>query len=271
MTLGNNNMNNTSSSSWVKRFGIVVCWVIGVFCCGYGAYFGAVISGMRDGPQGLGTILFFLSGCLVGAIVITVVFITLSTKGKSYASYGLSAIIVPVVAVIISAVVIPIMSYVDSKGSERRQEISEASKNKYDLLYLQIQKNPEIAIQENWGDGNYEHALVFEASWADDNVPYTLDQLKRIYAGNPRAYNIFHHPSCTTDFLASHFASAYDDAFSISQSKLTAIVSNPKTPRELILKVANSRELGVGCVYPARRTLEMLDKKQAQQGAASDR
>ena len=264
LTLGKK-MNTSSSSSFGKQFAILVGWIAGSFICGLAACFGASISGLEVGPQGLGMVLYFFYGVIGGAVLIPVISLILSARGKSESSFFGAFMISPVTVLLIGAVSIPILKSVDGISWKSRQEFREESKQKYDKLYIELEHNPEIAIEENWGKGDYEHALVFEASWADENIPYTENQLGRIYASNPKAYNVFYHPACSPEFLASHFHSAYHGNSVINDSTLEAIAGNPKTPRKLLEKIAATKRYGA--TRQAKRMLEYLDKQQAEQVA----
>ena len=127
-------MNTASSSSCIQNLGVGVCGVIGILFCGVSVCLGASVSGMEVGPQGLLLILLFFSGCIGGAILIVFISLILSARGKSYSSFLVSVIISPAIALLVGVIVFPILSFVDAKSSERRQEIQEASKIKYDLL-----------------------------------------------------------------------------------------------------------------------------------------
>jgi len=222
--------------SLLNGCGLFVACAIGTGVSAFAANIGAGIGGFTNGTYGLGTIYIGFLGLVAGFIltIASIIYAKIKYPDDQENVYAFPLFAVPIVILIGSAIIYPLASAIGGYQSRKKYEYQEASQAAYDTLYKQLKTNPEIAIQENWAQGDYEHALAFEASWYDAEVPYTAEQLGRIYSTNPQAYQVFLHPAATTEFLNSHF----DAAFKEKRNALDYIVRNPKTPVQLIRKVA---------------------------------
>jgi hypothetical protein len=244
-----------SASKWL---GIIVCGGLGAFLSGYAAPLGATITGLREGGWNWQFLPFIIGGW-VGGSLLALITITASQLARRRSPFALAAplILPPIVAFVCGAVSFPILVGHSAAKARKSQKKLQASQEKYAALYQQLQRDPEIALREQWYLLYDEHGRAFNDSIKDPNIPYTLDLLKRFYAEAPVTRDvIFSHPACDTAFLSEHFQEAYDRAHSISYGMLASLVSNPNTPRELVEKVAQSETLPLGAVGPARRALK---------------
>lgn len=115
---------------------------------------------------------------------------------------------------------------------------------KSDALQAQLISDPEIALRDRWFEvtpGKETQGYLFSESLKSARVPYSLSQLARIYQEAPAARAlVVVHPDCDPAFLTSHWSHALSDAEAGNFEILIAIVSNPKTPIELLGNLESS-------------------------------
>jgi hypothetical protein len=115
---------------------------------------------------------------------------------------------------------------------------------KNEALLARLISDPEIALRERWFEwkpGNELLRYLFIKSLGEPSVPYSADQLARIYHEAPEArVLVVAHPACDPSFLENHWSHALQQAEAGNREILTAIVSNPKTPQALLEKLESS-------------------------------
>jgi hypothetical protein len=127
----------------------------------------------------------------------------------------------------------------------------------YERLNDQLRASHMIGYAERWDQRSHIHFSAFAGSFSDPLVRYEAPDLELIYHDIPllRDY-VFKSQACTTDFLRGHFDEMVHRSRHISYTGLANLVSHPKTPIELVERIATSTDIPVGAVYPAREALE---------------
>jgi hypothetical protein len=238
--------------------GIVACGAVGGFLSAYAATMGATTTGLREGGWNWQFLPFVFGGWFFGAIIALVAIVLSVSRNWSLPLQLLVPVVAPpAIAFVGGAVSLPILIRAGEAEARRGREQFQASKAKYEALYEQLRRDPEIALREKWFELYDEHGRAFGDSLKDPTVPYTLSLLRRFYTEAPVTRDaIFAHPACDAAFLTDHYQEAYERAKEINYGMLAAIVSNPNTPRELVERVATSETLPWGAVEPAQRNLK---------------
>jgi hypothetical protein len=161
----------------------------------------------------------------------------------------------------------------DSSGtrspSKKEMEIAQRDAIEYKRKMSLLENNPEIAFNERWDHKASSYQRVFQDSFSNPNVKYSVETLEEIYQYISRAPGlqdyIYCSRSCSKEFLARHFDEERQRSRNISYTGLANLVSNPNTPLDLVEKVAASGTIPVGAVYPARKILSQRKSEQLSQ------
>ena len=124
------------------------------------------------------------------------------------------------------------------RASEKQGEKDRA---KYAELKALVRADPEIVIRERWDvSKDQKRRTTIWASLSDPQIPYTADQLEKIYATVPSLrWSVFEHPACRPEFLAAQFSEAKAIS-SKNSSLLETLVTNPSMPIDLVEEIAES-------------------------------
>jgi len=196
---------------------------------------------------------------LIGALLCVIFAIVSLFKGERKSFWAIP------VAIPCFVLIIYCLSYAVNERTKARAHEEWTTKHK--TYREMIQKDPGVVLSEHW-DKSPDSAkqTAFRESFSDHTVNYSLDMLVRIYEAAPtmRDY-VFFHRACSTEFILSHFKEAYERSDKISYTMLAGMMNNPNTPIELIEQVAESNQLPVGAVYPARYALEKRKPHESQE------
>ena len=242
--------------------GMLLSCLFGSSLCGIAACFGAGLTGLSAGHQGLGVALWFFFGVMGGGLltlglsVFAISRLKNSSKPKNTTVYTYPLVYAPLIVFLLGVVSVPLLKSIHGMQSESRQKHSKASEKRQILLHETLIKDPELAIRENWVRGDYDQSMVFERSFRDNQVAYSLEQLQRIHVQNPELVDIFMHPGWDPASLERVFQKAYDLALLGRSSMLDRMIRNPQMPRRLIERVAEVGDFSLGHVtYDARNIL----------------
>jgi hypothetical protein len=239
------------------RIGLVVLAGASALLSGYSCIYGATLSGLREGGWNWQFIPFIFGGWAFGALtaLAAIVFTFISFGTRPVLSLTIAFMAPLTLSFVGGIVAFPLLRYSGEVQTKRNQEIYETEQSQK-ATYLQLARNdPAIVIEERWLDKWDLKRQVLNTSMIDGSIPFTEDQLDLIFKtwGYPE---VFRHPSCSPEFLSSHFTTSLNRAREIDYSDLAAIVSNPATPLELVEKVASSDNLPWGAVGPAKQAVE---------------
>lgn len=253
-------MNDTKNGKSFKWCVISLFGLLGAGMSGHAALYGAMAMGFRDGGWNWQLLPYVVGGWLGGLLLAFLAWSFVASRWRQrpigYLIF-LPLIAPPLLAFIGGATAGPAAELYRQRLAQQRQEGEAAARARYELFYGQLQTDPEIVFREKWFATQGERRRAFERSLKDKSIPYTVEQLKLLFAEHGIPY-VFAHPACTTDFLSEHFEEAYKKAFHFDDLMLAAIVSNAKTPKNLLERVAYSKSLPMGAVRPARETLEKI-------------
>ena len=151
----------------------------------------------------------------------------------------------------------PVMATAGAVKSSKNRKASARKK----LLAIMV-TNPSIVVRRNLHLSKEEEirAVVID-SLKDPASTYTEEMLREILSECDREKShvgdyVFYQGACSEAFLVNEYPRALQEAESgIRQTRLSAIVSNKKTPRALVEAVANSDALPYGVVVKARYRL----------------
>lgn len=179
----------------------------------------------------------------------------------SYLGVGLTLIDVPISLAMDTALLpLDLLRRYDLRQQQAERQLIQFE---LDNLVAVIRQDPQGVFDKKWHTSS--DPLIARAvgiSLHDGQTRYTAGMLERLMVESPQHKNhIFAHPLCPTHLLVENFQHAHDQSFHLSYEPLAAIVSNPNTPIELIEKVASSRDVPVGAVYPARDALKRRQKE----------
>lgn len=157
----------------------------------------------------------------------------------------------------------------DSPANKKRAEEAEREAKEYKRLMSLLENDPEIALRERWDLKNPLHRSVFEDSFSNPKVRYTEEILEEIYQSVPgvpgvRDY-VYCSKACSKEFLARHFDEECQRSVNVSYVGLANLVSNPNTSLDLVEKIASSKTIPIGAVYPARKALSQRRSEQVSQ------
>jgi hypothetical protein len=247
----------TSRQPSIGRYlGLLASGVIGAFISGITARIGAYMTGFTHDPYGIAGLFYIICAWLVGGLLALIIIVTGEVRRWMLTCTVLLSLIgTPLVMFAGGAISFPMLTRYGERIEKARQE-------KYNALRLQLQRDPEIALREKWYLKGNEKGQIFSFSFGNSDVPYTLEQLKRLclLIESPGIRDqLFRHPSCDATFLSEHFQEACDRAARGEVSMFDSIVSNPNTPRELLERVAVQNTLRHGIAESAQEALKKRD------------
>jgi len=180
----------------------------------------------------------FTSGCFTGARHWGEAWGGGSSKSAVVETTTLDILTFPIQA----PVVVPwYLSYKADESTQKHRAEREAEALK--TLMPLLEKDPTLALNERWDLKKDMHQWVFVQSFSNPKVKYTDALLEAIHQTCPSVRDVvFRSPSCSKEFLVRHFDEEFERASnSTHQGGLVNLVSNPKTPLDLVEKVAKAR------------------------------
>jgi hypothetical protein len=130
--------------------------------------------------------------------------------------------------------------------SAKDEELRQIQQTKSTALQVRLIADPEIALRERWfkwEKGDETLRYLFMESLKSAVVPYSTDQLKRIYQEAPEARTlVVAHPACEPTILVDFWNHALAEPEADNYQILIAIASNPKTPRALLENLESSTD-----------------------------
>ncbi|HEY8961287.1 MAG TPA: hypothetical protein VIM57_03715, partial [Luteolibacter sp.] len=140
-----------------------------------------------------------------------------------------------------------------TKLLENEKKFSELAHESYRQYARQIKEDPEIVLRERWfewDDSDRTGAKakarwnVFENSLKGEylKVPYTVDQLRRIFEESPFCRPmVASHPQCPPELIEQ----IWPKLFSLRDISTTEdVINNPATPRHLLEEYQEKRRAG---------------------------
>ena len=150
----------------------------------------------------------------------------------------------------------------DARMHEKK---SKADQKLYKEVCEEIRKDSSFYKTKDWERAKAPEKRAFSNSLSMGFGLYTEEQIVDIYE-NYKRFSVLKHPACPSYILVENFDKAWKECESgRSYHLLSLICSNPNTPVEYLERVATSKTLPVGAVYPARSTLEKIKAKSTSQ------
>lgn len=222
--------------------------------------FGAMTTGLEGDGWNWQFIPFIALGALSGIVsgILALLLANQKLRDNPTAKTALVLVGPPAISFLVGAAAFPALHAKNERrqaDGRARYETQQATMQSY---LSQARHDPEIVLRERWLDAWDERRRVLNDNMATGAIPFSEEQLERLY--KTWTYGeVFRHPACSAEFLARHFETVAARAEHINHTDLAALVSNPATPLELVMRVAASQTLPVGAVYPARAALKKRD------------
>jgi hypothetical protein len=157
---------------------------------------------------------------------------------------ALDAVTFPIQAVVLGPV------YAVSSLNE--MEDKHKAKEKARLISL-LEKNPALGLNERWDLKTDQHQAAFIDSFSDPKIKYTDELLEQIRQTCPSMQDyVFRSQSCSQEYLVKHFSEEFEKSKNpANQIGLANIVSNPKTPFELVYQTTSIQGYACSAAYQA--------------------
>ncbi len=227
-----------------------VSLLVGIPLSGYMARKGAISAGHDPTaafpfPDLTGSAIFILGSLVCPILAVCLVKLLSRALPKSPYHFILSTLVIsPLMAFPMGASANRWWVWNLARESVKNAESSYAQRAESDAHLARLIFDPEIAVRERWFErkhGNENNRYLFIESLKDSRVHYSIAQLASIYQEAPEArVLVVAHPTCDEAFLVDHWTHALQEAEAGNREIVTAMASNPKTPRALLEKLESS-------------------------------